>query len=201
MLSPLISKEAQILAEGLTYRDFISVGLLLKNKPQENGVPLTDTWVYIHEPGVQVGRVQFFHNWSPYLVKDPSHGWVGLEYFCQEGDALWSTKDQDLIALAQDELQKVGLRQGIEVIGGYVLREPKAYPAYTGTYKDFSVLRGYLDKIENLYLIGRNGMHRYNNQDHSMLAAMMAVDNIAAGRTDKSNLWDINTEQEYHESK
>lgn len=201
MLSPLLSAHEQELAQGLPYRDFISVGLLLKSKPAERGEPLTDTWVYIHEPDVHVGRVQFFHNWSPYLVADAAHGWVGLEYFCQEGDALWSMDDDKLIALAADELEKVGLRQGIEVLGGYVLREPKAYPAYTGTYGEFPALRERLDKIENLYLIGRNGMHRYNNQDHSMLAAMTAVDNIATGRKDKSNLWSINTEQEYHESK
>ncbi len=201
MLAPLLSPEERELSQGLPYRDFISVGLLLKTRPAQKGVPLTDSWVYIHEPGVHVGRVQFFHNWSPYLVKDQAHGWVGLEYFCQEGDALWNTPDKELIELATRELEVVGLRQGIEVIGGYVLREPKAYPAYTGTYKDFPVLRERLDKVKNLYLIGRNGMHRYNNQDHSMLAAMIAVDNITEGRTDKENLWSINTEQEYHESK
>ena len=201
MLSPAPPPAALKAMSGLPYRDFISVGLLLKSKPQEAGQPLTDTWVYIHEPGVQLGRVQFFHNWSPYLVKDPAQGWVGLEYFCQDGDALWSTADSGLIALATDELQKVGLRQSIEVVGGYVLRQPKAYPAYTGTYENFADIRAYLDTISNLYPIGRNGMHRYNNQDHSMLAAMTAVDNIASGRTDKSNLWSINTEAEYHESK
>ncbi|MEK7068201.1 MAG: hypothetical protein AAB964_00095, partial [Patescibacteria group bacterium] len=181
--------------------DFISVGLLLARRPEEGGEPLKDTWMYIHEPGVLVGRVQFFHNWSPYLVKDPAHGWVGLEYFCEEGDALWCAKDADLIARATEELEAVGLRQGIDVLGGYVLREKKAYPAYSGTYPDFASLRRELDQIENLYPIGRNGMHRYNNQDHSMLAAMVAVDNIIEGRTDKSNLWSINTEQEYHETK
>lgn len=201
MLAPVLSEHEQGLAEGLQYRDFISVGLLLKRPPEERGVPLSDTWVYIHEPGVLVGRVQFFHNWSPELVVNPEHGWVGLEYFCKEGDKLWNMQDDDLIALAAEELEKVGLRQGAEVVGGYVLREPKAYPAYTGSYGEFPALRERLDSFENLYLIGRNGMHRYNNQDHSMLAAMVAVDNIAQGRTDKSNLWSINTEQEYHESK
>lgn len=201
MLSPVLTSEEQRLAQGLGYRDFISVGLLLKSKPVENGKALTDTWVYIHEPGVLVGRVQFFHNWSPHLVQNPEHGWVGLEYFCQEGDTLWSTPDKELIELAARELEAVGLRQGTEVIGGYVLREPKAYPAYTGTYPEFATLRKRIDAVENLYLIGRNGMHRYNNQDHSMLAAMTAVDNIVAGQTDKSNLWSINTEQEYHENK
>ncbi len=201
MLKPQPATKALDAMSGLQYRDFISVGLLLKSKPQEHGAPLTDTWVYIHEPGVHLGRVQFFHNWSPFLVADPAHGWVGLEYFCNEGDSLWSMQDADLIALATDELQAVGLRQDIEVIGGYVLREPKAYPAYTGTYENFGDVREHLDAIENLFPIGRNGMHRYNNQDHSMLAAMTAVDNIAGGVTDKSNLWSINTEQEYHESK
>ncbi len=201
MIAPLLSPEALEVASGLQYRDFISVGLLLAHRPEEGGAPLSDTWMYIHEPGVLVGRVQFFHNWSPYLVKDPAHGWVGLEYFCEEGDALWCAKDADLIARATEELEAVGLRQGIDVLGGYVLREKKAYPAYSGTYPDFASLRRELDQIENLYPIGRNGMHRYNNQDHSMLAAMVAVDNIIEGRTDKSNLWSINTEQEYHETK
>lgn len=201
MLSPQLSPAAQNTGGHLPYRDFVSVGLLLASKPLEHGAPLTDTWMYVHEPGVKVGRVQLFHNWSPYLVADQRHGWVGLEYFCNEGDDFWSQSDKDLIALATKELQDIGVRQDIKVLGGYVLREPKAYPAYTGAYAHFDALRAELDRIDNLYCIGRNGMHRYNNQDHSMLAAMMAVDNIASGRTDKSNLWSINTEQEYHESK
>lgn len=201
MLSPLLPTLAREVASGLVYRDFISVGLLLKTKPQEGGAAMTDTWMYIHEPGVHVGRVQFFHNWSPYLVADKSNGWVGLEYFCNEGDELWRMSDDNLIKLATDEFEKVGLRQGIEVVGGYVLREPKAYPAYSGTYNNFAALRTELEKINNLYPLGRNGMHRYNNQDHSMLTAMTAVDNILANRTDKSNLWAVNTEQEYHEEK
>lgn len=201
MFGEQMSDEGKRVAEGLPYRDFVSVGLLLERPPAENNVPLTDTWVYIHEPDVHVGRVQFFHNWSPHLVQNSEHGWVGLEYFCNEGDEIWQMEDAALIALAADELERVGLRQGSSVLGGYVLREPKAYPAYTGTYPDFDILRRELDNIANLFPIGRNGMHRYNNQDHSMLAAMIAVDNIVAGRTDKENLWSINTEQEYHETK
>jgi len=201
LISPQLSPAARDTGGQLQYRDFISVGLLLASKPLEGGASLTDTWMYVHEPGVKVGRVQLFHNWSPYLVANQTHGWVGLEYFCNEGDEFWSQSDESLIKLATKELQDIGVRQNIEVLGGYVLREPKAYPAYTGAYAHFDALRAELDHIDNLYCIGRNGMHRYNNQDHSMLAAMTAVDNIAAGRTNKDNLWSINTEQEYHESK
>ncbi|MEK7511118.1 MAG: NAD(P)/FAD-dependent oxidoreductase [Patescibacteria group bacterium] len=201
LLETYASDESLKVANGLTYRDFISVGLLLERRPTEYGMPLKDTWIYVHEPDVQVGRVQFFHNWSPHLVQDPEHGWVGLEYFCAEGDELWRMSDEALIALASEELEKIGLRQGISILGGHIIREPKAYPAYTGTYPDFAILRDELGRIENLFPIGRNGMHRYNNQDHSMLAAMTAVDNIVDGRTDSSNLWSINTEQEYHETK
>ena len=189
-------------SDALEYRDFISVGLLLEKKPSEkDGMPLSDTWVYIHEPGVSLGRVQFFHNWSPYLVANPAHGWVGLEYFCTEGDDLSKKNDAELIKLGTDELEKVGLRQGIKVLDATVLRQPKAYPGYFGAYSHFGVVRDYLNTLENLFPVGRNGMHRYNNQDHSMLAAMTAVDNIIAGTTDKTNLWAINTEEDYHEEK
>lgn len=201
LLGTSVSDEARRIADGLTYRDFISVGLLLERRPTEHGMPLKDTWIYVHEPDVQVGRVQFFHNWSPHLVQNQEHGWIGLEYFCAEGDDLWRMSDDALIALAGDELEKIGLRQGIAVLGGHIIREPKAYPAYTGTYPDFDMLRDELSGIPNLFPVGRNGMHRYNNQDHSMLAAMTAIDNIIADRTDPSNLWSINTEQEYHETK
>ncbi len=197
-----VPNEVRAISDALQYRDFLTVGLLLKDKPLErDGSVLTDTWMYVHEPGVHVGRVQLFHNWHPKLVADPSHGWVGLEYFVNEGDELWRMKDNELVALGASELQAIGLRQGIEVIDGTVIRQHKAYPGYFGAYVEFPKVRAFLDTIPNLFAIGRNGMHRYNNQDHSMLASMVAVDNLVEGRGDKSNIWAVNTEETYHESK
>jgi len=202
MLKPDAPSDVRDVSEKLQYRDFLTVGLLMKEKIKDpDGKPMTDTWMYVHEKGVHVGRVQIFHNWHPKLVANPEHGWIGLEYFVNEGDSLWSMSDADLIRLATDELERIGLRQGIEVIDGTVIRQPKAYPGYFGAYQHFGDIRAYLDTITNLFPVGRNGMHRYNNQDHSMLAAMTAVDNIISGRTDKSNLWSINVEEEYHETK
>ena len=199
---PGVPKSIADIAEKLQYRDFLTVGLLMKEKMKDpDGNPMTDTWMYVHEKGVHVGRVQIFHNWHPKLVANPAHGWIGLEYFVNEGDHLWSMNDAVLVKLGTDELEKIGLRQSIEVIDGTVIRQPKAYPGYFGAYAQFPEVRAYLDTISNLFPIGRNGMHRYNNQDHSMLAAMTAVDNIATGIADKSNLWTINTEEEYHEEK
>ncbi len=202
ILKPVAPPEVSAISDHLQYRDFLTIGLLMKEKIKDpNGTPMTDTWMYVHEKGVHVGRVQIFHNWHPKLVANPEHGWLGLEYFVNEGDSLWTMDDVDLVRLGTEELEKIGLRQGIEIVDGTVLRQPKAYPGYFGVYEHFGVVQAYLDTILNLFPIGRNGMHRYNNQDHSMLAAMTAVTNIAAGRTDKSNLWDINTEEEYHEEK
>jgi protoporphyrinogen oxidase len=202
LLDPAPPREVGEIAGGLQYRDFLTVGLVLEGKPTEkDGGPLTDTWMYVQEPDVYLGRVQLFHNWSPYLVANPDHAWLGLEYFCNEGDALWRMTDDELAKLGERELETVGLRQGLRVLDSTVVRQPKAYPGYFGSYESFPVVRAYLDAFPNLYPIGRNGMHRYNNQDHSMLAAMAAVDNIVEGRTDKSNLWDVNAEQDYHESK
>jgi len=193
---------ARAVSDALQYRDFLTVGVLLKEKPREpDGSRLSDTWMYIHEPGVHAGRVQLFHNWHPKLVAHPEHAWIGLEYFVNEGDHLWSMKDKDLLDLGARELDRIGLLQGIPVLDGTVIRQPKAYPGYFGAYEHFHEVRGFLDTITNLFPVGRNGMHRYNNQDHSMLAAMTAVENILADRTDKSNLWAINTEEEYHEEK
>jgi protoporphyrinogen oxidase len=134
-------------------------------------------------------------------VKDPGNVWLGLEYFCYESDPLWNLTDEKMIALAKEELERMGMADGADVLDATVIRMPKTYPAYFGAYQHFDRIRDYVDQIENLFLIGRNGMHRYNNQDHSMLTAMMAVDNIAAGIKDKSNLWEVNTEMEYHEAK
>jgi len=191
-------------AAALPYRDFITVGLLLSGltvKPDdEEGVQLIrDNWIYIQEPDVMVGRLQIFNNWSPWLVADPSKVWVGLEYFCNEGDPLWSRTDEELAALGREELTRIGIIEHDAVLDSTVIRVEKTYPAYFGAYEQFDRVRTYLDPIENLFLIGRNGMHRYNNQDHSMLTAMTAVDNIIAGITDKSAIWAVNTEQDYHE--
>ena len=199
-------KDVMEISEGLVYRDFITVGLLLnKLKVHDDGAQapqqITDNWIYIQEPDVYAGRLQIFNNWSPYLLADPTKIWVGVEYFCFEGDELWCKPDEEMSKLAADELHKIGIIDKAEVVDSTVLRMPKTYPAYFGTYSRFDQLREYLDAFENLFLVGRNGMHKYNNQDHSMLTAMMAVDNIATGKIDKSNLWEVNTEMEYHETK
>lgn len=199
-----VPTDVRTVAEGLMYRDFITVGLLVNRMKTggEAGEKLVrDNWIYIQEPDVQVGRLQIFNNWSPYMVADPSKVWLGLEYFCNEGDDLWKRSDTEMIALGTEELDKIGIIDRREVIDATVLRVPKTYPAYFGTYDRFDQIRSYIDSFRNLYLIGRNGMHKYNNQDHSMLTAMISVDNIIAGREDKANIWEVNTEQEYHESK
>jgi protoporphyrinogen oxidase len=147
-----------------------------------------------------MGRIQIFNNWSPYLVKDANTVWVGLEYFATEGDALWNMSEEELTKLGVKELVEMGLASEDDVLDSVVIKIKKTYPGYFGTYKDFGVVRQFLDGFQNLFLIGRNGMHKYNNQDHSMLTAMTAVDNILEGRLDKSNIWEINTEEEYHET-
>jgi protoporphyrinogen oxidase len=162
---------------------------------------LPDNWVYIQEEDVKVGRIQVFNNWSPYLVRHPENIWLGLEYFCQEGDDIWSMKDQNLIQLGINELTSLGIADSDNYLDGVVLRMPKAYPAYFGGYEQFHLVRDYVNKYANLFLLGRNGMHRYNNMDHSMLAAMTAVDNILGNITSKDNLWKVNTESDYHEEK
>ena len=184
-------------ARGLVYRDFITVGVLL---PREKCRSLEDNWIYIQEKDVLVGRIQIFNNWSPYLVADSAMMWLGLEYFCNEGDALWQKPDAEMSALAARELVKLGfIRDEAVLSDAVVIRMPKAYPAYLGSYGEFQHIRDYVDDIGNLFLIGRNGMHRYNNMDHSMLTAMAAVENIAAGRITKENIWAVNTEEVYHE--
>jgi protoporphyrinogen oxidase len=155
----------------------------------------------VQEPDVLLGRLQIFNNWSPHMVADPSRVWVGLEYFCYQTDDLWRMPDEEIIRFATQELAKIRIIDVADVRDGHVVRVPKTYPAYFGTYDRFGEVRDWLDPFENLFLVGRNGMHKYNNQDHSMLTAMTAVDNILAGITDKSALWEINTEQDYHEEK
>ncbi len=187
-------------AEQLQYRDFLTIGLLFSRLNTPDG-KLPDNWVYIQEEDVKVGRIQVFNNWSPYLVRHPENIWLGLEYFCQEGDDIWSMKDQNLIQLGINELTSLGIADSDNYLDGVVLRMPKAYPAYFGGYEQFHLVRDYVNKYANLFLLGRNGMHRYNNMDHSMLAAMTAVDNILGNITSKDNLWKVNTESDYHEEK
>src|SRR6185312_8741410 len=169
-LAPAAPPRMQSLAAGLLYRDFITVGLLLKSLAVD---ALTDNWIYIQEPDVLAGRLQIFNNWSPALVRDPAMTWIGVEYFCYDTDPLWSLPDAEMAQLAARELEKIGLARAGDVLDSVVVRVPKTYPAYFGdAYVHFDELRRYLDGIENLYLVGRNGMHKYNNQDHSMLTAM-----------------------------
>lgn len=192
-------------AAGLPHRDFMTAGLLVKRMQcagatAPNGMP-PDNWIYIQEPDVKLGRLQIFNNWSPALVADPNTVWLGLEYFCNAGDALWQMNDATFLSVAAQELAQIGLIRPEDVIDGTVVRVPKAYPAYFGAYRDMHRVRDYLDGIENLFPIGRNGMHRYNNQDHSMLAAKAAVDLINSGSRSKQSLWAVNSEDDYHESK
>lgn len=190
--------EVKRVSNGLMYRDFFTVGLLVSELKVGD---VKDNWIYIQESDVKVGRLQVFNNWSPYLVSDPGLKWIGLEYFCNEGDDLWNRTDEDLRQLGKEEISKIGIVDADKVVDAVVIRMPKTYPAYFGTYDEFDKVRHYLDGFENLFLMGRNGMHKYNNQDHSMLTAMTVVENIKAGRTTKDNIWEINTEQEYHEEK
>ncbi len=195
--------EVREISEGLQYRDFITVGLLAsKLSVHDKASPnllIKDNWIYIQEPDVTAGRLQIFNNWSPFLVKDPNTVWIGVEYFCYDTDPVWKQPDDEIAALAKRELEQIGILKQADVLDATVIRVPKTYPAYFGAYERFDELRAYLDCFPNLFLVGRNGMHKYNNQDHSMLTAMTAVDNIIAGREDKENIWAVNTEMEYHE--
>ena len=196
------------IARGLPYRDFITVGLLVDKLLLENhtqiktlGNIVPDCWIYIQEPSVKLGRLQIFNNWSPYLVAAPQDSvWLGLEYFCDEGDDLWNMNDDDFIKFAAEELASIGIIDAAGVRYGVRVKVPKAYPAYFDTYEKIDELRDALDAIKNLYCIGRNGQHRYNNMDHSMLTAIAAVCAIA-GKFQKSDIWKVNAEQTYHEVK
>ncbi len=203
LLRPEDPTVLQIAAQ-LPYRDFMTAGLLVRrmrgsHRGAGNGMP-PDNWIYIQEPDVKLGRLQVFNNWSPALVADPSTIWLGLEYFCAEGDALWSMADSAFLSFAAAELAKIGLIAPEDVLDGTVVRVPKAYPAYFGAYSQIGRVRDWLDTFTNVYPVGRNGMHRYNNQDHSMLAAKAAVECITHGSADKSALWAVNVEEEYHET-
>jgi protoporphyrinogen oxidase len=191
-LDPPAPPEALAAAKGLSYRDFLTVILLVR---QPDLFP--DNWIYIHSPDVRVGRVQNFKNWSPEMVPDPATTSLGLEYFCSEGDALWSTPDAELIALGRREMEQIGLLRAADVFDGTVIRQPKAYPVYNGTYAGYlDTIKRYLQGFANLQTVGRNGLHKYNNQDHSMLTAMLAVRNLLGERHD---VWNVNTERSYHE--
>ena len=205
-LTPPAPEEVLRVAQGLCYRDFITVGLLLnklkienktKTKTFNNLIP--DNWIYIQERDVKIGRLQIFNNWSPYLVKDPETVWLGLEYFGDFNDELFSQSDADFKKFAIEELVKIDIIKSEDVLDSCIIRTPKAYPAYFGTYDEFDKIKDFSDTFTNLFLIGRNGMHRYNNMDHSILAGLTAANNIINNISDKSNLWEINTESEYHE--
>ncbi len=191
---PQPAPEVVAAAKGLRYRDFLTVSLVLDG---EDLFP--DNWIYIHEPDVEVGRIQNFRSWSPWMVPDPSKACIGLEYFCFAGDELWETEDDKLVELGMQELQKLGLATPDKLEFGFATRVPKAYPMYDMDYADRIVaIRGWLDGLENLQQVGRNGLHRYNNSDHSMLTAMRAVDNLVKG-TDH-DIWAVNAESVYHET-
>lgn len=207
MDSPVPS-EVNRVASGLKYRDFLTVGLLVdrlsienqsKSKTINNLIP--DNWIYVQERDVKLGRIQIFNNWSPYLVQDPDKVWLGLEYFCQEDDTLWTTPDSEMIEFAGKELEKIGIIQRSSIRDGVVIRVPKAYPAYFDSYNKFECIRRFTDDFSNLFLIGRNGMHRYNNMDHSMMTAIIAVENLTNNRINKDNIWQVNTEVGYHEAR
>jgi protoporphyrinogen oxidase len=202
-ISGEVPTEVAEVSEGLMYRDFITVGLLAKKLTvtEKDGTPLKDNWIYIQEPDVIVGRLQIFNNWSPWLVGSKDKVWIGLEYFCNETDPLWKLSDEEMAKFAIGEVAKIGILKAEDVEDSHVVHVPKTYPAYFGSYDRFDIIRKYLDGFENLFLVGRNGMHKYNNQDHSMLTAMTAVENIVNGVVTKDNIWAINTEMEYHEEK
>ncbi|MDH6359117.1 NAD(P)/FAD-dependent oxidoreductase [Parabacteroides sp. PF5-9] len=204
-----LNDEVKKIAQDLPYRDFMTVGLLMdkllitnKTKQQtwDNIVP--DTWIYIQEPDVKIGRLQIFNNWSPYMVSDfKNKVWIGLEYFCNEGDELWKMKDEAFIQLAIKELDKIGIISEKDVNDSIRIKVKKAYPSYFGSYYQLDKVIDFLNPIENLYCIGRNGQHRYNNMDHSMLTAIECVKHITKETFDKNIIWRVNTEQEYHEKK
>jgi protoporphyrinogen oxidase len=195
-IEPRLPEAALNAARSLRYRDFLTVGLIVHERGR-----FTDNWIYIHDPSVQVGRVQNYKSWSPEMVPDPDYCSYGLEYFCFEGDGLWTTSDTELIELAKMEIQKVNLASSADVVDGCVIRQPKAYPVYDDVYQQHvSTIRKAIDEsYPTLHLVGRNGMHKYNNQDHAMMTAMLTAKNILAGER-KYDVWAVNQDAEYHES-
>ena len=202
-------EDVRRVAHGLPYRDYITVGLLVNKLKLENKTKIKtltgnvpDCWIYVQERQVKLGRLQIFNNWSPYMVKDPENTmWIGLEYFCNEGDEMWEMSDGEFIKFAIDELASIDVIDKEDVLDATRIKVKKAYPAYFDTYAEFDTVKDYLSSIENLWCLGRNGQHRYNNMDHSMLTAIEAVRAIKSGSTDKTDVWNVNTEKEYHEEK
>ncbi|MBV8843667.1 MAG: NAD(P)/FAD-dependent oxidoreductase [Bryobacterales bacterium] len=195
-IEPRLPQEAISAAQALRYRDFLTVGLIVKEQNR-----FEDNWIYIHDPAVKVGRVQNYKSWSPEMVPDPGYCCYGLEYFCFEGDGTWAMRDDDLIALAKREIEQVGLGQAADIADGCVIRQRKAYPVYDDAYsRNVEIVRQALDRYcEGIHLVGRNGMHKYNNQDHAMMTAMLTAKNIAAGAR-QYDVWAVNQDAEYHES-
>jgi protoporphyrinogen oxidase len=207
---PDAPQDVRRVAAGLPYRDFVTVGLLVNRLNLKNATDIKtlgdivpDCWIYVQDAGVTLGRIQIFNNWSPYMVQDPLHTvWIGLEYFCAEGDAFWSMAEDACVQYAVGELIKIGVIDAdTPVLDSCRERVEKAYPSYFDTYDEVDTVKSYLDTITNLYCVGRNGQHRYNNMDHSMATAFEAVDNIRSGNTSRDNIWNVNTEQSYHEKK
>ena len=203
-----VPQEARRAAAGLEYRAFVTAGLLYskitaKNTSKIPTLPglVPDTWIYVQEPQVKVGRLQIFNNWSHYLAAKNGTVWLGLEFFCQEDDEFWRRPDEQISALAAKELQAIGFADESDLLYSAVVRMPKTYPGYFGAYSQFPLVRAFLDSVPNLYPVGRNGMHRYNNMDHSMLTAMKAAQIILGSGESKDAIWAINSEEEYHESK
>ncbi|MCR4577111.1 MAG: NAD(P)/FAD-dependent oxidoreductase [Clostridiales bacterium] len=205
-----VPENCSMIAAGLPYRDYMTVGVLVPRLKLKNltkiptlGNIVPDNWVYVHDRSVSIGRFQIYNNWSPYMVKDPEHSvWMGLEYFCDEGDDMWALSDSAFADMAVNEMVTMGLIDSAdEVMDRHVERVRKAYPAYFDTYARMDELRAFLDTIPNLLCVGRNGQHRYNNIDHSMCTSFEAVKNILSGETGKDNVWNVNTEKEYHEEK
>lgn len=204
-----VPDEVRRIARDLPYRDFITVGLLVPTLKIKNTTKLAtvadripDTWIYVQERDVRLGRIQVFNNWSPYMVADFENTvWIGLEYFCNEGDEMWTMDDDAFIEFAKRELESIGIIDSSDVLDAVRIKVKKAYPAYFGTYYELDRVRAFLDGIPNLYCVGRNGQHRYNNMDHSMITAMEAADAILSDRDDKTAIWNVNTDEEYHEEK
>ena len=204
-----VPKKVSSIARKLPYRDFVTLGLLLNKLNLKNETDIKtinniipDCWIYVQDSNVKLGRIQIFNNWSPYMVKDIKNTvWIGLEYFCNEGDSFWNLTDKECASFAVKELISMGIIDEDDVIDFHREKVKKAYPAYFDSYKDIDKVITYLNKYDNLYCIGRNGQHRYNNMDHSMLSAIEAVKNICNEINDKSNIWNVNTEGEYHEEK
>ena len=191
-LDPAAPSEVVEAALRLKYRDFITVAIVVDRRNV-----FADNWIYVHDESVKVGRIQNFKNWSPDMVPEGGQTCLGLEYFCFEGDGLWTSTDQDLVELARRELDTIGLVRPEEIVSGVVVRVPKAYPIYdTGHVEALDVVKTYLARFENLQVVGRNGMHKYNNQDHSMMTAILAVRNLFGEAHD---LWAVNDDDEYHE--